>query len=72
MPRKPRSIAAPFFSFSTIGLAVSDGIAKPIPMFPPAPPPDATIQLLMPITLPAMSNIGPPELPELIEASVWM
>jgi len=26
----------------------------------------------MPITLPLRSNIGPPELPELIEASVWM
>ena len=29
------------------------------------------IALLMPITLPCMSNNGPPELPRLIEASVW-
>ena len=27
---------------------------------------------LMPMTLPAMSNIGPPELPMLMLASVWM
>ena len=28
--------------------------------------------LLMPITLPCMSNRGPPELPRLMAASVWM
>lgn len=27
--------------------------------------------LVMPITLPAMSNSGPPELPALMAASVW-
>ena len=27
---------------------------------------------LMPMTLPFMSNIGPPELPMLMRASVWM
>ena len=36
-------------------------------------PPDCEkICELMPITLPFMSNIGPPELPWLIDASVWM
>jgi hypothetical protein len=30
------------------------------------------IAVLMPITLPSMSNSGPPELPWFIDASVWM
>jgi hypothetical protein len=50
-----------------MGAAISAGIAKPIPTLPPV---GEKIALLMPITLPAMSNIGPPELPRLIEASV--
>src|SRR3546814_11613017 len=44
-------------------------MAKPMPTLPPE---GERIWLLMPITLPRMSNIGPPELPWLIEASVWM
>ena len=35
-------------------------------------PPRAMIAVLIPTTLPSMSNSGPPELPWLIAASVWM
>ncbi len=42
------------------------GIAKPIPW------PVATIAVLMPMTSPRRLTRGPPELPGLIEASVWM
>src|SRR3546814_10543668 len=68
-PRYPRSSLPPFISVSTIGLASSAGIAKPMPTLPPV---GDRICELMPITLPCISNIGPPELPRLIEASVWM
>ena len=37
---------------------------------PTEPPVGEKIALLMPITWPFMSNIGPPELPRLIAASV--
>ena len=38
----------------------------------PSKPPDLEILwLATPITSPAMSNMGPPELPGLIAASVW-
>ena len=52
-----------------IGLARLDGIAKPMPT---EPPDGEKIAVLMPTTSPSMLNIGPPELPRLIEASVWM
>ena len=39
---------------------------------PMLPPDWLKICELTPITLPLRSNIGPPELPWLIEASVWM
>ena len=39
---------------------------------PTLPPVVEKIALLMPITLPSMSNSGPPELPRLMLASVWM
>ena len=61
-------MAWPARSLSTIGAAISAGMAKPMPTLPPV---GEKIALLMPMTLPAMSNIGPPELPRLIEASVW-
>ena len=39
----------------------------------PIEPPDGEmIAVLMPITSPSRLNSGPPELPRLIEASVWM
>ena len=46
-----------------------DGTAKPIPTLPPLC--DA-IWELTPITRPCASSSGPPELPGLIGASVWM
>ncbi len=36
------------------------------------PPDGEKMAVLMPITSPSVLNIGPPELPRLIEASVWM
>ena len=50
-------------------MTTSVGIAKPIP----AELPDLeTIAELTPITRPALSSSGPPELPGLMAASVWM
>src|SRR5215467_13095005 len=51
-----------------IGRADAAGIAKPMPIEPPE---GEKIAVLMPITSPARLNIGPPEFPRLIDASVW-
>ena len=45
------------------------GIEKPMPI---EPPDGEMIAVLMPTTSPCMLNSGPPELPRLIAASVWM
>ena len=45
------------------------GIAKPMPTFPPLV---LVIAAFIPITLPSISRSGPPLLPGLIAASVWM
>ena len=45
------------------------GIAKPTPSLPPEV---VSICWLIPITRPSASSSGPPELPGLIEASVWI
>ena len=50
-------------------MTVFDGIAKPTPLLPP---PSLWICALTPITWPAASISGPPELPWLIGASVWI
>ncbi len=52
-----------------IGFAVSDGTAKPMPMEPPE---GEMMAVLMPTTSPCMLKSGPPELPRLMAASVWM
>jgi len=39
---------------------------------PIEPPVGEMMAVLMPTTLPSMSNSGPPELPRLMAASVWM
>ena len=52
-------------------LAVLIGTAKPIPTEPLLPEPVAICEL-MPITRPSASISGPPELPGLIAASVWI
>ena len=49
-----------------IGRAMSIGIAKPMPLDPWA------TAVLMPMTLPPASRSGPPLLPGLIAASVWI
>ncbi len=46
-----------------------DGIAKPTPSLPPE---SLSIWALMPMTWPSESSSGPPELPWLIAASVWI
>ena len=53
-----------------ISLAVLIGTAKPIPTEPLEPP--VAICELTPTTSPRASISGPPELPGLIDASVWM
>ena len=46
-----------------------DGMAKPMPMLPPFGP---RMAVLMPISSPRRLSRAPPELPELMAASVWM
>ena len=53
----------------TTDRTVFDGIANPMPTFPPD---SLSIWLLTPITRPCMSRSRPPELPWLIAASVWI
>ena len=45
------------------------GIAKPIPSDPPE---REKIELFTPMTSPSAFASGPPELPGLIDASVWI
>ena len=46
-----------------------EGMAKPMPMLPPV---REKMAVLTPTSLPSRSTSAPPELPGLIEASVWM
>jgi hypothetical protein len=55
--------------WGTMRLTVSIGMAKPMPVLVPV---GEKIAVLTPITRPAESSRGPPELPGLIEASVWI
>src|SRR4028118_814562 len=57
-------------SSSTTPLTVSMGTANPTPWATPWEPAEATWELI-PITVPRASKSGPPELPELMAASVW-
>ena len=68
-PRKPRSTLPPEASSATTFAAVSEGTAKPMPTEPPV---GEKIAVLIPTTSPSVSKSGPPELPLLIAASVWM
>jgi hypothetical protein len=62
--------AWPFaMSCGTIDRTVSIGIAKPTPADVPVA---VKIAVLTPMTAPRESSSGPPELPGLIAASVWM
>ena len=51
------------------GALVAAGISKPMPTEPPE---GEKMAVLTPITLPCVSKVGPPELPRLIGASIWM
>ncbi len=68
-PSQPRRVSPNSRSWSITGTAVEAGTAKPMPTEPPV---GDRIAVLMPMTSPFMLNSGPPELPLLIEASVWM
>ena len=62
-------------SWLTIGSTSSIGIANPRPIEPPCSVAELLllrIEELMPTTWPDMSTSGPPELPGLIAASVWI
>ncbi len=50
-------------------LAVSTGMANPIPILPPL---SEKMKVLIPITSPRILISGPPELPGLMAASVWI
>ena len=68
-PSQPRRVSPNFCNCSMIGTTVLAGVAKPMPM---EPPDGDRMAVLMPITSPSMLNSGPPELPLLMAASVWM
>ena len=53
----------------TIRATTFAGTAKPMPTDPPL---GLLIAVLMPTTRPCISSSGPPELPGLIAASVWI
>jgi hypothetical protein len=56
-------------SCATTVFTVSDGIANAMPI---EPPDGEKIAVLTPMTLPSTSKVGPPELPLLTGASIWM
>ena len=66
IPMYGRLSSLPATAWAMIGRAMSIGMAKPMPLLPDA------IAVLMPMTLPSASRSGPPELPGLIAASVWI
>ena len=67
-PSQPLLVSPNSNNWSITIFALFDGIEKPIPIDPLLP----RIAVLIPITSPFMSNKGPPEFPELIDASVWI
>ena len=69
MPSQPRRVSPNSRSWSTTLTASFEGIENPIPIDPPD---GEMIAVLIPTTSPLRSNSGPPELPRLIAASVWM
>ena len=65
-PIQPRTTLPLSTSWSTTRFTMLIGMANPIPC------PAATIAVLIPMTSPFRFTSGPPELPGLMEASVWM
>ena len=68
-PSQPRVTVPSSDKSATTSRTTSEGTAKPIPT---DPPPGDRIAVFTPITSPSLLNSGPPELPRLIAASVWM
>ena len=68
-PSQPRRVSPNWRSWSMTASAEFDGTAKPMPI---EPPDGEMIAVLTPITSPLRLNSGPPELPRLMAASVWM
>ena len=68
-PSWPRFTEPNLISWSMTLRAMFTGMAKPMPMLPPL---RDRIAVLMPISSPRRLTSAPPELPGLIEASVWM
>ncbi len=68
-PNQPRRTFPCSWSSSTTRRTSLAGIEKPIPTLPPV---GEIIAVLTPTTFPSMLNSGPPELPRLIGASVWI
>src|SRR5437879_4581404 len=68
-PNQPRVTWPAEASWLTTGLARLTGIANPMPTEPPL---RLTIAVLMPTAWPRALISGPPLLPGLMEASVWM
>jgi hypothetical protein len=68
-PISPRRTRPVFLICSNTVRTMLLGAAKPSPSLPP----DCDrIRVLMPTSRPSMSTSGPPLLPGLMEASVWM
>ena len=68
-PSHPRTTFPPLMRSSMTRPAMLMGMANPIPWYPPD---WETIAVLMPTTSPSRFTSGPPLLPGLMAASVWM
>jgi len=68
-PIQPRVTLPLSRNWATTLLTVSAGMANAMPT---EPPDGEKIAVLTPITLPSTSKVGPPELPLLTGASIWM
>ena len=68
-PSTPRLTSPYLMSWFMTIFIMFDGIAKPMPMLPPV---RDRIAELMPTSWPLRFTSAPPELPGLIDASVWM
>ncbi|MNV28792.1 hypothetical protein D3C71_1199950 [compost metagenome] len=71
-PSVPRTTTPCLTSWSTTSRARLEGMARPRPMLPAMLPCGLKLAVLMPTSWPCRLTSAPPELPGLIEASVWM
>ena len=68
-PSQPRRVSPNSCNCCTTPFTTFEAIEKPIPIEPPL---GERIAVFTPMTSPRRLNSGPPELPRLIAASVWM